>query len=244
MMAAACFGVIYAFFIASLVSLGITLSPAIRAVFKFLVWVVNKFKKRKAVPAHALAPFEWLAVLYALFAIFIILLFGSKDSKIYWSLPLLSIGLYFFYSVYLSCDNKIKQIEAIKNSVVHTDEKEGVAQLGDPEKLRTLQLFSLAAVIAVPLLFGGVSGQLLDAAMRLAHVRIEKPIAYIKEPYSVLLPKSLTSKDRNSPKNFTAFDGIVILFKGFGKTTVISFSDGATTRKLEIPNNQIIVEDR
>lgn len=243
-MAAACFGVIYAFFIASLVSLGITLSPAIRILFKFLVWGVNKRRKRKDEPVHILAPFEWLAVLFALFAILIILVFGSKDSKVYWSLPLLSVGLYFFYSLYLSCGNKIKKIEAVKSSIVHTKEKENVAQLGDAEKLRTAQLFSLATILFVPLLLGGVSGQLLDAAMRAAHVRIDKPVVYVKEPYSVLLPKSLVSKDRISPKDFTAFDGTVVLFKGFGKTTVISFSDGAVTRKLEIPNDQIIVEDR
>ena len=37
-MAAACFGVIYAFFVGSLVSLGITVSPATRGVFQLIVW--------------------------------------------------------------------------------------------------------------------------------------------------------------------------------------------------------------
>lgn len=243
-MAAACFGVIYAFFIASLVSLGVAASPAIRIVFNFIVWGGNLFRKRKAEPVHTLAPFEWLAVPFAMFAIVIILVFGNKDSRVYWSLPSLSIGLYFFYSVYLSCGDKIKNIGAIKNSIVHTGEKEDIAQLGDSEKLRTGQLFSLTTVLVVPLLLGGVSGQLLDAAMRAAHVRIEKPVVYLKEPYSALLPKALASKSSNSPKDFTAFDGTIILFKGFGKTTVISFPDGKLTRKLEIPNDQIIVEDR
>jgi hypothetical protein len=243
-MAAACFGVIYVFFVASLVSLGITLSPAIRLVFKILEWGVNKFRRRKDEPVHTLAPFEWLAALFSLFALLIIWVLGSKDSKVYWSLPLLSVWLYLFYSLYLSFGNKIKKILAIKNSVVHSKEKENVAQLGDADKFRTGQLFSLATILVIPLLLGGVSGQLLDAAMRAAHVRIEKPVVYVKEMYSVLLPKSLISKDNISPKGFTAFDGTVVLFKGFGKTTVISFSDGATTRTLEIPNDQIIVEDR
>lgn len=242
-MAAACFGVIYTIFIASLVSLGITLSPIIKFVFKFFVWGINKCRSHKVEPFHTLAPFEWAAVLFALFAILIILALGTKDSKVYWSLPLLSVALYFFYSLYQSCGNKIKEIESVKNSVVHTKEKENVAQFGDVEKLRALQLFSLGTIMAVPLLLGGVSGSLLDAAMRLAYVRIKKSVVYIKEPYSELLPKTLTSKVL-SPKNFTAFDGTVVLFKGFGKTTVISFSDGAATRRLEIPNDQIIVEER
>lgn len=243
-MAAACFGVIYAFFVGSLVSLGIVASPVTRGVFRLAVWGLNHVKKRKVAPQHNLAPFEWLSPLFAIFAVIIILIFGSKDSRVYWSLPSLSIGLYLFYSVYLSCGKKIKEIEAIKNAVLHSAAKENVAQLGDVEKLRAGQVFSLATILIVPLLLGGVSGQLLDTAMRAAHVRIEKAVIYVKEPYSALLPKSLISKDQVSPKDFTAFDGAIVLFKGFGKTTVISFNDGRTTKKLEIPNDQVIVEDR
>lgn len=244
LMAATCFGMIYVFFIASLVSLGITLSPAIRIVFQFFVWGVNLFRKRNAEPAHTLAPFEWSAALLALFSVVIILALGSQDSNAYWNLPMLSVGLYLFYSVYVSSGNKIKKIEMVKNAVLHTDEKENIVQLGDPEKLRRVQLFSLAAILVLPLLIGGVSGQLLDAAMRTAHVRVEKPVIYVKEPYSSLLPKALTPKDRNAPKDYTAFDGTIVLFKGFGKTTVVSFPDGNAARKLEIPNDQLIIENR
>lgn len=243
-MAAACFGVIYAFFVGSLVSLGIFTSPATRGVFDLIVKGINLFKKRKIQPEHKLAPFEWSSPLFAIFAITIILLFGRKDSRVYWSLPLLSVTLYFFYSVYLSCGKKIKEIEAIKNARVHTEAKQNIAQLGNIEKFRTAQVVSLLTILVVPLLLGGVSGELLDAAMRTAHVRVEKVVIFVKEPYSSLLPKSLVSKDRPTPKDFTAFDGMMVLFKGFGKTTVISFADGTTTKQLEIPNDQIIVEDR
>lgn len=244
LMTAACFGLIYVFFTASLVSLGITLSPAIRPVFNFFVCGVKFFLKRKAEPFHTLAPFKWSAALFSLFSIFIILALGSQDSTAYWNLPILSVGLYFFYSVYVSSGNNIKKIEMVKSTVLHTDEKENIVQLGDPEKLRRGQLFSLAIILVLPLLIGGVSGQLLDAAMRTAHIRVEKPVIYVKEPYSSLLPKALTSKSRIAPKDYTAFDGAVVLFKGFGKTTVVSFPDGTATRKLEIPNDQLIIENR
>jgi len=244
LMAAACFGVIYVLFIASLVSLGITMSPAIRVVFKLFVWVVNRFSKRKAEPVHSLAPFEWFAVLLALFSVVFILVLGSQDSTAYWNLPMLSVGLYLIYSVYVSNGNKIKRIEMVYNAVLHTEEKENITQLGDPEKLRRGQLFCLATIFVLPLVLGGVSGQILDAAMRSANVRIEKAVVYVKEPFSSLLPKSLISKSQNSPKDYTAYDGLVILFKGFGKTTVVSFFDGNGTRKLEIPNDQLIIENR
>lgn len=243
-MAASCFGVIYAFFVGSLVSLGIFASPATRGLFHLIVWGVNLFKKRKVRPEHKLAPFLWTSPLFSIFAIIIILLFGHKDSRVYWSLPMLSVGLYLFYSVYLSCGKKIKEIETLRNSLVHTEAKENISQLGDVENLRTGQVFSLLTILVIPLLLGGVSGQLLDAAMRAAHVRIEKAVIFVREPYSSLLPKSLVSTDRPIPKDFIAFDGVVVLFKGFGNTTVISFPDGVKTKQLEIPNDQIIIEDR
>jgi len=79
--------------------------------------------------------------------------------------------------------------------------------------------------------------------MRAAHVRIEKAILYVKEPYSTIIPQSLISKNVTSPKDYTAFEGAVVLFKGFGKTTIVSFSDGTTVSKLEIPNEDIIIGD-
>lgn len=244
LVAAACFGVIYAFFVASLVALGITLSPVTRLIFNLFVWVMNQFRKRKIEPEHALAPFEWLAVLFSLFSVIIILALGSRDSAAYWSLPLLSIGLYLFYSIYISSGNKIKKIEIFSNSVLHTNEKESTTQLGNLEKLGRVQLFSLTNILIVPLILGGVSGQILDASMRVANVRIEKAVIYVKEPYSSLLPKSAASTSQSAPRDYTAFDKIVVLFKGFGKTTVISYQDGNTTRKLEIPNDQLIIENR
>ncbi len=242
LMAAACFGVVYVFFVASLVALGISVSPVVRVVFKFSVRGVNLFYRQKKQPVHEFAPFEWTAILFALFSIFIIIVLGSRDTAAYWNLPLLSIGLYFFYSLYLSFGKNIKQIEIVNNSLVHTTEKENIAQLGNLESLRKRQQFILAIILFIPLAIGGVSGELLDATMRMTHVRIEKSIIYIKEPYSSLIPKLIAATDHSAPKEYTPFDKIVVLFKGFGKITVISFQDGNTIRKLEIPNDQLIIE--
>lgn len=244
LMAAACFGVIYVFFIASLVALGISLSPAVRIVIRLFVWVANLFRRHKIRQLYEFAPFEWLAVLFALFSFIIILSLGSRDPSVYWSLPLLSIGLYVFYSIYRSSGNKLKNIETISNAVLHTAEKETIAQLGNPENLRKVQLISIAMILLSPLVMGGVTGQLVDAAMRMAHVRVEKATIYVKEPFSSLISKSAVTTNRNTPVGYTAFDKILVLFKGFGKSTVISFQDGSTVRNLEIPNDQLIVEEQ
>ncbi|MYN14209.1 hypothetical protein GSY71_13775 [Pusillimonas sp. TS35] len=243
-MAAACFGVIYVFFVGSLVSLGIAVSPLVRAIFSIIAWGASLFKSRRFRAAHELARFEWVSLFFSIFSIYIIIVLGSKDPKVYWNLPLLSIGLYFFYSVYISYGNKIKKIEMIKRYRIHTEEKENIPQLGEVEKIRVGQACSLFVILLAPLFFGGVSGQLLDAAMRAAYIRIEEAVIYVKEPYSSLLPKARISNNKISPKDYIAFDGAVVLFRGLGTTTVISYAEGVNSKKIEIPNEYIIVESR
>lgn len=244
LMAAACFGVIYVFFIVSLVALGISLSPATRSVVWLIVWLVNLFRKRKIHQLYEFAPFGWPAVLFGLFSLIIIFALGSRDQTAYWNLPLLSIGLYFFYSVYRSSGIELKKIEVVANSILHTVEKVNIVQLGNQENLRKTQLFCMATIFFVPLFLGGVSGQLLEAAMRAAHVRIENATIYVKEPYSLLISKSAVAANRSTPVGYMVFDKVIVLFKGFGKTTVISFKDGSSDRNLEIPNDQLIVEEQ
>lgn len=244
LMAAACFGLIYLFFIGTSVSFGIFLSPLIQSILKIVFWVRNSVQKTKVKPMHPLAPFDWSTVVPSLGYVMLMHALGTQDSSAYWTLPLLSIGIFFFYSIYTSSGKTLKNIAMIKGSLVHTEDKEVCGKSGDTEKHQRNQLFAIVSILVMPLIVGGVSGQLLDAAMRFAHVRIEKPVVYVKEPYASLLPRALTTDIHIAPKEYTAFNGIVILFKGFGKTTVVSFKDGVSSRKLEIPNDQLIIEDR
>lgn len=242
LMAAGCFGVIYVFFVASLVGLGIFFSPLTRTVAQIIIRMLTFFRKRKPKQIYEFAPFQWTSVLFALFALMLIYALGLRDSSVRWNLPLLSVALYFFYSIYRASGIKIRKINEIQDSIVHSNEKDDIFQFGSTENLRKAQLFSLSVMLLFPLVFGGVFSQLLDAAMRAAHVRVENATIYVKEPYSSLIPKSAATAIKNVPTTYTKFDGVLILFKGFGKTTVISFKDGNISRKLEIPNEQLIVE--
>lgn len=242
LLAAACFGVIYIFIIACLISLGIVISPIIRRIVNLCIKFINRFRKSKLQQSHPWAPFEWEALLFSLFAVILICLLGQQNPNAYWSLPSIAVVLYIFYSLYVSCGNKLKQIENLKSSNVHTLEKENITQLGNPEILQKARFACVGTIFFVPLLLGGVSGELLDSAMRAAQVRIDKSVIYVKEPYSSLISDSAASEAILTPKDYKAFDKVTILFKGFGKTTVISFKDGEKVRNLEIPNDQLIVE--
>lgn len=74
-------------------------------------------------------------------------------------------------------------------------------------------------IVLLPLPISGVSGLLLDRAMRLANVRIKQPVIYAKAPYDELLPKSLIAKSLKAPEGYKAYEGISLLFKRFGSTT-------------------------
>lgn len=242
LMAAGCFGIVYAFFVACLVSLGIFFSPLVRVPFNAFIKALNRFSKRKRPPAHELAPFDWITVLFAIFAVILIVAFGKQEHSAYWNLPLLSIALYFFYSIFHSSGKKLRAIHYVENAILHTEDKNNLANLGNPEHLRRSQWISLAAVLVMPLLLGHVSGQLLDAAMRFGKIRVEHPTIYVKSPYALMLPKNLVPAEHTGLADYTRFDGTVVLFNGFGKNTVISFPDAGVVRTIRIPNDYIIVE--
>lgn len=240
-MIAACFGIVYGLFVWFLVSLGVFMSPAIRLVFKLILWATNKFRKTEL--DFPLAPFEWWSILFAPYSIFFIWALGINELKDWGVVLLIVIVIYVGYSFSLSRKNKIREIEKTMDSSTNTEE-EKIAKLDELEKLKKRRQISFAFILVAPLFFGlPTAGQLLDGSMRLAHVRIEKSVVYVKEPFSGLLPESLIFENRNHLKGFTAFNGITILFRGLGKTTVIQFKDSNITRKIEIPNDQIIIEE-
>lgn len=237
---AVCFGLTYLFFVASLISLGVIASPATKLLSK-LYLLSYKFRKvKQPQQVFDFAKFQWSYLLFAGFAILLIWSLGKRDSNAYWNLPLLSIGMYFFYSVYLSTGDKIREIEISLKSIVQRNEN-GIATTGKIENLRKAQMLSLGVLLAMPIFTGGVTGQLLDSAMRQAHVRIEETTVFIKEPYSSLLPLEARAPVQLMTAQYIKFDKVIVLFRGFGKTTVISFVDKGTKKQLEIPNDQLIV---
>lgn len=244
LLAAGCFGVVYAFFVGSILSLGICLSLIVRPV---LIWIVTlccfikasaNIKKQK----YNFAPFDWRAIPFAVFAVFFIIKFGQEDLTVFWGLPLLSVGLYFTYSAALALRGRAKQIEKLLSSLIYTSEKEQIQHLSEFKRHSSGYLFCIILTLLLPLMVGGVNGKLMDGAMRLAHVRIENSIIYIKEPYNAFFPLALIKRISQVPEGYTAYGDITVLFKGFGNTVVVEFKDGESQRKLEIPNNHVIIE--
>lgn len=242
LLAACCFGAVYALFVVSLTSLGICMSfflrPMFRAAFKWTQRKETKPKKMK----YELAKFHGAAVPFAVIGVLLILALGQQEKAVYWQLTLLSVALYIFYSIAKGADAERRITEQLPSSLIYTPEKASSQKTENRKNEKSTYFVSLAVMMLTPILFGGVSGQLIDAAMRLAQVRIENASLYLKTPYSSLIPDTLVSKGSKSPEGYKAFTGLTVEFKGFGSSTVIAFSDGTFRRQLDIPNNQIIVE--
>lgn len=241
MLAAACFGMIYVFFVASLVSLGVTMSPLIKYLSKMYLWTYKFRAVKKPAQVYDFAKFKFSYLMFALFALLFIFGLGSNDHNVYWNLPLLSVAMYFFYSSYLSSGEKIKNLEISLKSIVKVDEKDNSA-ISKIENLRKAQVLSLGALLVMPMFIGGVTGQILDGAMRQAHVRVENATVFVKEPYATLMPITAKSSVQPLPSQYVKFEKIAVLFKGLGTTTVLSFIEGKVEKRLEIPNDQLIVD--
>ncbi|RMP07499.1 hypothetical protein ALP98_01269 [Pseudomonas viridiflava] len=78
--------------------------------------------------------------------------------------------------------------------------------------------------------------------MRLAQVRVEKAVVYVKAPLSTLLPEQLHAADVQAPEGYKAFRDVTVLFQGFGTTTSIGFKDNDRSRQVALPNDSLIVE--
>lgn len=241
-MAAMCFGAVVSTFTFSLVGLGITLSPVVRLVFWLAAKCIPSFAKAINEAPYALARMSWFAGLGAFLAVVMIFMLAQRDVSLAWNLPLLSIALYFFYSIFTSANSQIVELNKIVGSRVETPSRTDYRTLHKMSTLKTSRWAAPLFIITVPLLFGGATGEVLDASMRAAKIRIESPTVYIKQPFASLMPTALIAPVPYVPDGYAAYKGVIVLFHGFGTVTVLSFNDGTQRRTLDIPNEHIIVE--
>jgi len=253
--AAFCFGAIYTVFIYCMMSFGIVLSPIFGLAQKFIFWLFDVILKSKTKSRYAWAPFtpsqKLIAIPGALLLIVLAVFWRENDKYIYITLILSIAVIYLCYSIALDAYDKYrnnpKDVMFIQKESENHTESENKMQL-NPEKtdpaLWHKRAFRVGAfgILIFPLIISGAAGPLLDGAMRLAQIRIEKPILHINAPYSDLLPSALKNLDTLAAPGFTVFNHVTVLSRGVGNATVIAFDDHDHVRRLAIPNDQIIVE--
>ncbi len=241
MLIAASFGFIYVFFVVSLVSFGVTLSPLIKLFSRLYQWSYKYRSTPRPKQVYEFAKFKWIHLISTAFAVLLIFILGKRDVNAYWNLPLLSIGMYFFYSIYLSLGEKIKNLELSARAIVKADAEDLTATY-KVENWRKAQMTILFMLLAMPLFFSGVAGLLLEVAMVQAHIRVEKSAVFVKEPYATLMPVELKAAAQPLANQYVKFENVAILFKGLGTITIVSFKKGNVDKQLEIPNDQLLLD--
>ncbi|MEE1867003.1 hypothetical protein [Pseudomonas auratipiscis] len=242
LLTAGCFGMVYALFSASLTSLGVAFSFPIKLACKAFIWIASLFNSEMKSVKLKLVNFHVMSLFFAMPAVAFIWAFGEKDPMAYLSLSCLSVLMYLLYSGVKAIEAEYRSLGRVLNSPIDTKEKEELVRMGRVGKLKNIYISLVCALIFTPLVTSGVTGQLADAAMRLAQVRVEKSEVYLKAPYSELLPSNLLEVKAKPVEGYKAFSGVVVEFQGFGNSTVITFKDGQSKRQVDVPNDHLIVE--
>ena len=242
LLASGCFGMLYAMLTTTLIALGVLLSPIVRPLVQASFKLYQKFTGRKEPPVYELAPFDWIAIPLGLIGVLFIFILGMRDEVLWWVLPMHAVGLFFFYSIYRSSRLKLQKSMQAASALVHSKEREAAVASEDVAKYRCAQLLSLGVVMFVPLFIGGVFGPLRDGAMRLMSVRVENATVHVKAPYSALLPKEAVSTTARTMSEYNAFENVLVVFRGLGKSVVVRFNEQGTVKQVELPNESVVVQ--
>lgn len=237
---AGCFGFVYILFVASLTAMGVLFSPVIRPLLNIVFWSLGKLAKNKtgkeAKPKYQLKKFRWKYFLFTPVLVPMLIAFGRSDKTVYLTLTLLAIALYMFYSIYEDMGRMIKSTNSATQGNI--DYKEKPLEVMHSSSLKKDRSAILFIIIFLPIAMGGVTGQLLDSAMRAANIRIDITTAYIQEPYYSLLT---TKPTETTAEKFKKIENLTVIFRGFGRSSLVSYLENNKLIKLEIPNEKIII---
>lgn len=232
------FGGLYIFFIMSLTSLGIVFRPVwhgFQRLFLVLLKAFNKLSGKK-IEYHPFtiekARIEFF--FFAMFGLFFVIWFSRLDIKILWTLTLCVWGSALIWSTYLQ---NHRDISTLEHKEIPTD--------NDIKRLRNLnstQPFLVVIFLTLPLLVGGVTGELLDGAMRLANIRKDVAVVHIKEPYvTYAVEYGLIGEKSAFGSDFSKYRDITILFDGLGRNVVIEMKKATGTVSFAIPSDHIYI---
>ncbi|UZE21497.1 hypothetical protein LOY67_15730 [Pseudomonas sp. B21-056] len=235
LVAAFCFGIICLYFSASVTAAGVLLAPVFVPVLRFFIWLKTILSAEKSKPELKLEKITFLTVFFGICGVVTIYFLARKHPIEHIPLILLPIFQYIVYSTFLMQDRKIKAGSALET--VDTEPFDNDARV-DVKHLKRIRAMAAGLIILTPILMGGVTSDLLQTAMSLAKIRIERATILVKPPYANLLPAP-----KDSPlQDYKTFENATVVFRGVGNSTLIEMRTVDTAIRLEIPNDSIIIE--
>ncbi|WP_024619009.1 MULTISPECIES: hypothetical protein [Pseudomonas] len=234
-----CFGLVCVYFSVSVTAVGILLSPLFIPVLRGFVWLHGKITDKKPILEFKRPKITFLSVFFGICGAATIYFLTHKSPLEHIQLILLPIFQFIVYSAYLEQNKKISAAQPSAPEIVDSEHPEQNPH-AEMKPLKRTRLVIAGVILLTPLLMGGVTSDLLQAAMSFAQIRIERATILVKPPYANLLP---TPKD--SPlEDYKRFENATVIFRGVGISTLIEMHSEGTAIRLEIPNDSIIVERR
>lgn len=234
-----CFGLVCIYFSVSVTAAGVLLSPLFIPVLRGIVWLHGKVFDKKPMLEFKRPKITFFSVFFGICGVVTIYFLTHKSPWAHIQLILLSIFQYIVYSAYLEQNKKIKAAQPSTPEIVDAEHPD---QNPHPEMkpLKRTRAVIAGVILLTPLLMGGVTSDLLQAAMSFAQIRIERATILVKPPYANLLPDP-----KDSPlEDYKRFENATVIFRGVGISTLIEMHTKETAIRLEIPNDSIIVERR
>ena len=233
------FGVAYLFFVASLTSLGVLLRPLWHGLQCLGMWIGKawvKFRKK----ALSYDPFDLKPggiehITFATFGLILVVLFSIKDISRLPTLLLASFGCALLWNSYQNVDSKLRKISS--NPQPSDEERERMP------KLEKSKAFLPWLIISLPLLIGGVTGEMISGTMRILNLRNDTATAHIKKPYTaILLTRGISTGVKSEiGDDYLRYENAEILFSGLGSTTVVSLKNPSGGKmQLTIPSDHVL----
>lgn len=234
-----CFGLVCIYFSAAVTATGILLSPIFIPVLRGFVWLHGQFSDKKTILEFKRPKITFFSVFFGICGALTIYFLTHKSPWEHIQLILLPIFQYVVYSAYLEQNNKIKAAQPSAPAIVDSEHPDQNPP-AEMKPLKRTRAMIAGVMLLTPLLMGGVTSDLLQAAMSFAQIRIERATILVKPPYANLLPAP-----KDSPlENYKRFENATVIFRGVGNSTLIEMHTEETAIRLEIPNDSIIVERR
>lgn len=238
MLLAIAFGVVYLFFLLCLTSLGLSLRPVWHGLQNLFLLLLKGYKRITG-KTVSYTPFTiekggFELFIFAMFGLFFIWRFSLSDANVLPTLGLSTWGCALLWSTY---QQNAREIDLLKHGGNLSDDESKRFK-----RLAAYQPFILGTILFVPLLIGGVSGKLLEGAMRLANVKADGAIIHLKEPYiKYATEHGLKGLQSNFGNGYSKFENISILFNGFGKDIVIEAMGTDGPVSLVIPSDHAYI---
>lgn len=238
---AVAFSGVYTFFTVCLTSLGLALRPlwhGLQWLFIKILSVREKVTgKRSDYTPFVINRAGYEGAVFSIFGALFIFAFGLTDIAVIATLLFSAWGCAFLWSHYQDLARRVADLN------VEDGDKN---KANEVVRLKRHRVLLLVVVFFIPLLIGGVSGKLVDGAMRLVGARTEGAVVHLKSPYDTYATiHELPSTDSPFGQKHKALEGVTVLFRGFGTDVVLQATDSHGQRvKLTVPVSHAHIIER